>query len=231
MSKDWGFHFSARINRLLTRSLARIRVLGIPQVPGQGSLLVAANHISHFDPFFAGPPLGRPVDFMAMEEFFEWPLAGRWMRWVGAIPVKRGADFGATRELLRRAREGRLLFIFPERGIRTGPASMLEGASPSIGTMAFAHRLDLPVLPCVVLGTDQFYDWKKWFTRPRVWIAFGEPLRPRDFSDAEALQESYLRVLRELYDRLRREHGVRPDELPMTPQRRKGRPDPAPADR
>ena len=66
-------------------------------------MILASNHISHFDPLLLGTFFARYVDWMAMEELFSHPLAASILDWLWAFRVTRnGRDRLAMRIALRR---------------------------------------------------------------------------------------------------------------------------------
>jgi 1-acyl-sn-glycerol-3-phosphate acyltransferase len=91
--------FIAGLCRLGLQSIARVRVEGLDELPSDGPLIIAANHMSNADPPFIGgwlgPALGRRPTFLAKESLFKGPL-GILIRSLGAEPVKAGGnDIGA----------------------------------------------------------------------------------------------------------------------------------------
>ena len=63
--------------RLVFSCVARVRVLGRENPSRAGGFLLAANHISHFDPFLIGLAVRRKIDWMTMAEFFRPRLRRR----------------------------------------------------------------------------------------------------------------------------------------------------------
>lgn len=157
-----------------------MRVLHRERSALPGPCLFAANHISHFDPPLLGVASRRQIDFMAMAELFRNPLLGAFFRATGAFPADRSrTDRAAVRTALRRLAAGRAVGIFPEGGIRTRGESVLEGGAMRPGAATLAALAKVPIVPCVVLGSDALYDPWRWlpFRRSRFLVAFGEPLR------------------------------------------------------
>jgi 1-acyl-sn-glycerol-3-phosphate acyltransferase len=222
---DAGYRWSADITHGLLKRFTRIKIDGTGHVPREGPAMVCGNHISHFDPYLIGPPVPRPVDFMAMEEFFRVPVIRSWLRWANVYPVHRRTDPAATREAIKRLKAGRLLGIFPERGLRAGSTSMLGGAALPKGTLLLAHRMNAPVVPCVILGSDKLYAWKNWFRSIPVWIRYGEALHPLGRESPEEFQARYEEAMRKIYRAMIRDYSLTEDDLPQNPQRRKGKPD------
>jgi 1-acyl-sn-glycerol-3-phosphate acyltransferase len=231
MPSDFGYATTTTFLRGLFAPVIRRRVIGRHHVPRDGACILAPNHISHFDPPIIGPSIRRTTDWMAMRELFAIPLVGRWLGYVGTFPVEMGKfDAAAVRTAITRLRAGRMVGVFPEGGLRTGPESVLEGAPLRPGVSALAQMTGARVLPCVIIGSDALYTPKRWLPlrRTRVWVVFGEPLEPPgdkpDKATARAEFEKRLgAILRTIYERTVREEAIPADCLPQTPQRRKGK--------
>src|SRR5216117_2470487 len=116
---------------------------------------------------------------MAMAEFFRFPLLGFLLRAVDAFPADRDrADRATIRSAIERLKNRRIVGLFPEGGIRDGARSLLEGAPLRPGASTLAHIARVPILPCVILGSDRLYSKKRWLPlrRTPIWIAFGNPI-------------------------------------------------------
>src|ERR1041385_5180528 len=177
-TKTAFYHAGKLLVRLLFGCVARIRVLECGNENPGGGFLLAANHISHFDPFLISLAVRRKIDWMTMAEFFRPPPLGFLLHAIDAFPAERDrADLKTIRTAIDRLKSGRIVGIFPEGGIRDGARSLLEGAPLRAGAATLAQIADVPIVPCVILGTDRFYSKKQWlpFRRTPVWIAFGKP--------------------------------------------------------
>ena len=62
--------------------LFRPKILGKENVPMTGGMIMAANHLSNWDPPMVGTYMPRPVAYMAKEELFKTVLHD------GALPRK-----------------------------------------------------------------------------------------------------------------------------------------------
>lgn len=216
--------------RTVFRTTARVRMIHLAPVPRSGPLILACNHISHFDPPFVGSQFPRHVDWMAMDELFRGRRFARALELTGAFRVNRnGRDRTALRTAVRRLHAGRVVGIFPEGGIRAGETSVLERAPmrPGIGMLALLSQS--PLIPAVVVGTDRLYLKANWspFHRPPIWFITGSPIPPPATDiDREAARAQVHDSLRDAFvglkDTLLRDHGVSPMDLPHTPQARKG---------
>jgi 1-acyl-sn-glycerol-3-phosphate acyltransferase len=218
---------AALLVKALLGCVAQLRVLGSENANLDSAFLLAANHISHFDPPVISAVVSRKIDWMAMAEFFPVPLLGSFLRAVDAFPADRDrADRATIRAALERLKAVRIVGIFPEGGIRDGARSVLEGAPLRSGAAALAHMAAVPIVPCVILGTDRFYARKSWLPlrRTPVWIAFGDPIphgAGLDKAAARARTEAQLAAaFQSLYTALREEFMLTPDDLPHPPRER-----------
>jgi 1-acyl-sn-glycerol-3-phosphate acyltransferase len=213
--------------KLLFTCVAKVRVLRCGNVDHDGGFLLAANHISHFDPFILSSIVRRKIDWMAMAEFFPVPLLGFFLRAVDAFPAERDrADRATIRTAIERLKQGRIVGIFPEGGIRDGGRSLLEGAPLRPGTSTLAHLAGVPIVPCVIVGSDRLYAKKNWLPlrRTPIWIAFGDPIT--HFSDLdkptarERVHYELAGRFKSLYAELRETFALTPDDLPHPPRER-----------
>jgi 1-acyl-sn-glycerol-3-phosphate acyltransferase len=150
----WILAFAARV---FFRCTTRITVIyDDPDLPQDGPLIVTPNHISNADPpLIAGwiaPALGRRPHFLAKEQLFVG-VAGHFLRWQGAIPVRAGGSDPETYRICKKLLDaGEALVIFPE-GTRS-----LSGVlgKPLPGAALLATRAGVPIVPVGISGTDDF---------------------------------------------------------------------------
>ena len=113
-----------RAGKLLVRPLfgcvARVRVIGGENTNCRGGFLLAANHISHFDPFLISLAVRRKIDWMAMAEFFRLPIVGLALRAVDTFPAERDrADRKTIRTAIERLKTGASWAFFPRAAFVT----------------------------------------------------------------------------------------------------------------
>ena len=221
---------AAGLLKLLFGCVAQVRVLRRENANQPGGYLLAANHISHFDPFIISSVVRRKIDWMAMAEFFPYPVLGQLLWAVDAFPADRDrADRKTIRTAIERLKNGRTIGLFPEGGIRHGPRSLLEGAPLRPGASTLARIAGRPILPCVILGSDRLYAWRRWlpFRRTPIWIAFGDLIPPRPELDRMAARNRIAHDLavafKTLYSEIQQTFRLRPDDLPHSPQERMGK--------
>lgn len=133
---------------LLLKSIFRLQVEGRENIPTQGPLIVAANHVSILDPPVVSSALNRQVCFMAKSELFKNPVIGWYFRTMGTFPVRRGVgDRTAIKKALSILREGKVLGMFPEGTRRSGDVQM--------GVVMLALKTNTPILPVALFNTDR----------------------------------------------------------------------------
>lgn len=137
--------------RFILFVLRRWEVRGAENLPATGGVILAANHISYWDPVAIICAFKkRQVFFMAKSELFKIPLVGYAVRLSGAFPVRRDVtDRNALRTALRLLQAGEVVGIFPE-GTRSHSGEMLK---PHLGAAMLALKAGTPVVPVAVSGT------------------------------------------------------------------------------
>ena len=215
--------------RLLFAFTCKVKVVLTAPIPKRGALIMASNHISHFDPPIISGYFPRPLDWLAMEELFSAGWSRRFFTWLNCIPVDRtGSDRNALRHALQRLREMRAVGIFPEGGIRAGNYSILNGAPMKPGLAALSIHSGAAVVPCALIGSDRLYKASNWLRRTTIYLMIGEPIEPpakeaRQPGARERFSEELGRAFVGLSDEAVARFGLAPEDLPQTPQARMGR--------
>ena len=188
----------------ILRVLFRPWADGTDNVPREGPAIIASNHLSFSDHFFAPLPLPRQVVFLAKSEYFtgrglKGLVSKAFIGGVGGIPVDRaGGEAGehALRTGLRVLANGHVLGIYPE-GTRTPDGRLYRGKT---GVARLALEARAPVIPCAMVGTFELLPPGKIVPRLRIrpGVRFGAPL---DFSRYYGLESDRI-VLRAMTDEI-----------------------------
>jgi 1-acyl-sn-glycerol-3-phosphate acyltransferase len=203
---DWIYSLARLVLTLPTLVLFRTRAIGVHNVPRQGPVILAPNHFSAWDHFFAGVFLRRPVRFMAKSQLFKNPVIEFIFFHGGVFPVRRGnrdeEAFVTARTILDR---GGLVLIY----IEGGRSRTRELGDPKPGVGRLALESGVPVIPVALHGSAGVRRWKRLLF-PEVTVQFGEPIsfpveeNPGRERQQEVSDEVFERV-REMYGRLERE--------------------------
>ncbi len=161
---------------ILGRAYFGVRFEGVENIPGEGPLIIAPNHVTYADPPLVTLPLRRPVHFMAWNRIFNVPLFGRLLRFLRAFPLEtESADPSAVRQAVRLLRAGQALMIFPEGG--RSPDGRLQRFKPGAFRLACSHGA--PVLPVTIIGGHESWPPQRVFPRPgRFTIVYHPPVIP-----------------------------------------------------
>jgi 1-acyl-sn-glycerol-3-phosphate acyltransferase len=85
----------------------RVRFDGLPARQG---VVIIYPHTSNWDfpiMILAKWTVGLQVTFWSKDTLFRWPLFGRWLRWLGGVPVDRRSASGVVGQMARALTEAR----------------------------------------------------------------------------------------------------------------------------
>lgn len=174
----WFAHIVRATVGFVIPALFRTTVIGRENVPANGGVILAGNHISYADPVLLWCRSPRPVHFMAKSELWDSSVLGWSLDHFWAFPVTRGeADRAALAKAGEYLSAGDPVGIFPE-GTRNR-----DGVAEAQGGAAFiALRSGVPIVPVGIAGTDRIKPaGMRGIGFPKVVISFGIPLDPSAF--------------------------------------------------
>jgi 1-acyl-sn-glycerol-3-phosphate acyltransferase len=179
---------------------------GVENLPAQGPVVLASNHLTNYDVFPMQLSLPRLVFFMGKVELFSNPLSDFIFRRLGGFPVNRGQnDEWAARYAIKVLEAGEVLGIFPE-GKRSKGHGLHTGKT---GAARFALNANAPILPVGVEGTDEMFA--RFPRRTPVTIRVGQPIYPLVHESPIALTDRLMYSIADLLpQRLRGVYGHRP---------------------
>ena len=194
----WMYNLVRVVLTLPTLLLYRTRAIGTENVPASGPLLLAPNHFSQMDHFFAAVYLRRKVRFMAKSQLFGPPVLTQIYKYGGVFPIRRGHhDEEAFETVYTILDRGGMVLVYAEGG-RSRSRNLGE-PRPGIGRIALESGV--PVVPVAIHGSAAVRSWRK-LRFPKVTVQFGEPLA---FPvEAAPSRERQLEVAGEVFDNVRR---------------------------
>jgi 1-acyl-sn-glycerol-3-phosphate acyltransferase len=161
---------------------------GTQNVPAEGPVLVAGNHLSYFDPLAHGYLLstsGRRPRFLAKSELWKNPLLGAVLNGTHQIPVDRGSGRTAPIDAaLSGLDRGEAVIVYPEATTTRNPdRTPMQGKT---GIARITLRSGVPVLPLAVWGTQHLLQREEkgmgiTFARP-IWVKAGPFMRFDEFA-------------------------------------------------
>ena len=100
--------------RLIFRTLARVKITGINQIPYGKPYVVAMNHISIFDPPLIAAFWPEILEIIGASDVFLKPGQGQLLKLYGVIPVHRGEyDRALLQRVISIIKSGHPLLIAP----------------------------------------------------------------------------------------------------------------------
>jgi len=187
----------------LLRLFFRPWVEGLENVPTEGPVILASNHLSFSDSIFLPLVVPRRVTFMAKSDYFtgtgvKGRLTAFFFRGIGQVPVDRSggaASQAAIDTAMAILNEGHILGIYPE-GTRSPDGHLYRGKT---GVARMALEAGARVVPVAMIDTEKIQPPGKIFPKiMRVGIKFGPAL---DFSRYEGMEGDRF-VLRSITDEI-----------------------------
>ncbi len=177
------------IYKVLLKILYRPKVYGKENIPKEGSLILAGNHIMAVDPTLVMSSTNRIVHYMAKEELFKG-FHGWLFKKIGIIKIDREkSNVAAILKAEEILKEGGTIGIFPE-GTRNKTSNEL--LKFKLGTVKMAKETGAKIQPFAIRG--QYKLLKK-----SVELEFGKPIDITNMETNEAndyLKNEILKLLR-----------------------------------
>ncbi|MBS0627236.1 MAG: 1-acyl-sn-glycerol-3-phosphate acyltransferase [Verrucomicrobia bacterium] len=182
--------------------LYRNKIYGRSHFP-KGAAILAANHVSFYDPPLLSISTPYEVHFLARKTLFDIPLFGTLIRKLNAHPVSgKAQDVAVFKTIVRLMKEGKKVIIFPEG--KRSVNGQLQPMKPGISLLI--SRTDAAVVPSYLHGTFTLWPSKKKL--PKLWgktaCVFGKPLYfSKDTPQEEISQqiENSILALKDWYEK------------------------------
>jgi 1-acyl-sn-glycerol-3-phosphate acyltransferase len=176
-----------RIVRFLINCLTHTEYFNLENIPAEGGVILALNHLSKVDTpvLFVNPR--RPDITALVTTKYQDNLFFRWFANIAeGIWVNRDiADFSAIRKASEVLAKGRALGIAPE-GTRSKTAQLQEGKP---GTIMLALKTGAPIVPVALTGTEDAFKQLARLRRPHITVTFGEPFTLPEFQPHHRSEE------------------------------------------
>ncbi|MDI6840343.1 MAG: lysophospholipid acyltransferase family protein [bacterium] len=194
------YRIGTRVIYWVWRFLFGFRVDGRENIPKDGGVIIAPNHLSNFDPPLVGTAVWfRECYFFAKQElfttnkFFAWFIKGFNAYKVNTKrPSKNVLNY--TQGLLNK---GIAVMFFPE-GTRSKVGSFLR-FNPGVGW--FALKCGVPIVPTLVKGTNTPLI-KQFIRKSRAYVKFGLPITSESISGIKQGKEARELMTQEVEHRI-----------------------------
>jgi 1-acyl-sn-glycerol-3-phosphate acyltransferase len=172
------------------RMMMRLDWRGQENIPADGPVILAANHLSYMDIFavslFADSARRYPV-FLAKSSLFTIPVVGSIISRLGQLPVYRGQADAAL--VLKQAaelaaRNNACVIFYPEATVTRDPEQWPMVAKTGVARLALEQNI--PVVPIAHWGAQRILPYgtfvPKFLPRKTVRIAAGPPVDLSEFA-------------------------------------------------
>ena len=187
---------------VLAHILFRFEVIGrenLKAVRDGRAYVIAPNHIANLDPVLIAITIfdWKRLRILAKEELFKNPLAGWFLRCMGAVSIERGkGDTTTVEKLTNECKNGMGIMIFPEgTRTKTGKLGVIKSGAFVIAAAAGADMLPVRIIYGTTDGRLHLFC--------KVRIVFGEPIPAADLQIRD--QSHKMAELRRMKNRLRDE--------------------------
>ena len=182
------------------RMMMRLDWHGKENIPADGPVILAANHLSYMDIFavslFADSARRYPV-FLAKSSLFTIPFVGRAITRLGQLPVYRGQADAAL--VLKQAAElaaknSACVIFYPEATVTRDPDQWPMVAKTGVARLALEQNI--PVVPIAHWGAQRILPYGKFvpklLPRKTVQVVAGPPVDLSEFA-GQPLSNAVLR--------------------------------------
>jgi 1-acyl-sn-glycerol-3-phosphate acyltransferase len=151
------------------------RVIGVENVPQEGSFIIVTNHMSKADApmiFLTVPVATSRIFYFAADKWNEHWFFGPILRRANAVFIDREeVSRQALKESLDILENGGIFGLAPE-GTRSKTATMAKGKD---GAAYLAMKAKVPIVPIGLINTDVVGKRIKRLDRTEMTVVYGEP--------------------------------------------------------
>ena len=184
--------------RAYALSWHRLQWVNRHHVPSSGPVILASNHTTGLDPFLIQIAVPRTIRWV-MDRAYRFQVLGFLWRAIDPISISRsGPELAAVRQIIRLARAGQIIGIFPEGGAQRESRQLIPFRA---GVGLIAVRAKAAIVPVWIDGTPKTRHMFWHFARPsRAKVIFGRPFRPDATLKPQQITKQLHRRMLELAD-------------------------------
>jgi 1-acyl-sn-glycerol-3-phosphate acyltransferase len=173
---------------------------GMANVPRNGPVIFAANHVSFYDPPAIGACLDRRINYFARDTLFKG-LFGKGLVEIGTIPVAReNAEVKSLKAIFKSLKAGGAVAIYPE-GTRSPDGQLME---PKPGAGMIACKSKATVIPTRLFGTYEVFGRSDKTPRVggHIHIVYDRPMSTEEIDPGKDHPDRYLEASRRIMARI-----------------------------
>mgnify|MGYP003299992906 CR=1 FL=1 len=163
------------------------RIIGKENIPKEGPIIVAGNHVHLFDQCLTILSTKRYLCYMAKKEYFDNKKVAWFFKANGCIPVDRSKkDSNAKEAALSVLKNNGAIGIFPE-GTRNRTNEILQPFK--FGAVSMAQKTNATIVPFAITGEYKFRS-------KDLTVTFAKPFKVENMTLEEANEKLYKEVLK-----------------------------------
>ena len=187
----------------ILKTVFRPWITGLENIPKEGGVILASNHLSFIDSVFLPLVIDRRIYFLAKSDYFTGKGLKNWavkhfLLGTGMIPIDRSGGKASEASLntgLAVISRGDVLGIYPE-GTRSPDGKMYRGRTGVARMILEGH---VPVVPVAMMDTEKVMPIGSKIPKVRrIGVVIGKPL---DFTRFEGLEGDRF-ILRSITDEI-----------------------------
>ncbi len=187
------FRFLVFIVNLFTSYILNLKIVYPERLKDIDGCIIAPNHVKAIDAPLVIATLRKEMYIIAKKELFDVPLLNILIKYVGAIPVRRGQiDRKAITQAKSVLESGHTLMIFP-----TGSRKSFS-AKPGIGKIAFETKSD--ILPVFIKYPKSWV--KSIFRKDSMKIVIGEKILISEYKMSTNHKETYRFIAKDILQKI-----------------------------
>lgn len=195
------YRIGTKIIYWIWSSLFDFKVDGRKNIPVSGGVIIAANHLSNFDPPLIGTGVwSKECYYFTKRGLFVGNKFNAWLiRTFNAYEVDtEKPSKGALRYTQELLKQGLAVILFPE-GTRSKVGHFLK-FNPGVGWLALTTKV--PIVPTLVKGTNTSL-WSQFIRKNKARVRFGSPISPEYISKLKPCKGSRNIIAQEVAKRIK----------------------------
>jgi 1-acyl-sn-glycerol-3-phosphate acyltransferase len=182
---DFLYRFICVVGYVCFHSIYRLRVEGRENIPSAGPVVLLPKHQFWTDIPIVALAVSRPMNYIAKQELFIYPVVRHFLSSVGAVPVDRlnpVKTLDSFRYVEQLLQQGEAMVLFPEgtyypNSMGRGKHRFIQSLLRIQGKRGWSGEKAIPFIP---MGIQ--YRGNKF--RPEVYVKIGRPLFAQGESEA-----------------------------------------------
>jgi len=202
------------LSRGLLRLFSKLSVSGLENIPKEGPVILAGNHVSTLEPMLMATLPKRLVELLGAGDIPFEGFIDNLVAFYGFIPVNRGnIDRDAMNQALEVLKQNGVLGIYPEGGTWK-PGQM----KAQVGVAWLSSKAQAVVVPIGFSGFQNSLSRLMKFERPKLEMKVGQPIPPLTIHESkQPIKEIYQDYADMVLERIKA--LVDPKEFLLLPER------------